>query len=325
MAVFDKATLVGAGLVGPQIGVVLSQHCNEVHVYDQNSDSLSRAINDMRGYINELANEGMLHGDPDEVHSRIKPANSLEDAVEDSPFVMEAIFENIEAKQELYKQLGQITDPSAILASNTSTIPIRHMAEACANPERVVGSHFVLPAHILPLVEVIKHPQVDQAAIDTTYKAWESMGKLPIHVHVDIPGFVANRLQHSLTRQAIELFESGVASAEDIDNAVRYGFGARFVSVGPLGGRDLGGIINHSKVATYLYHELDGNEDVAAQKLRDMAAAGQDGVRTHKGFHDWTGEPSALRDFHYKMMIDVIKKMNAIGGIVTDENDIPQD
>ena len=95
--------------------------------------------------------------------------------------------------------------------------------------------------------------------------------------------------------------------------------------MGPLGGRDLGGIINHSKVATYLYHELDGNEDVAAQKLRDMAAAGQDGVRTHKGFHDWTGEPSALRDFHYKMMIDVIKKMNGIGGIVTDENDIPQD
>ena len=324
MSVFDHATLIGAGLVGPQIGVVMAQHCGQVKVYDQNPANVQRALTDMRSYIDELDREDLLVGDPDEVHARIRPADSLAAAVDGAEFILEAIFENRQAKEELYRQLGEITDPNTIIASNTSGIPIRHMARVCAHRGRVVGSHFVLPAHILPLVEVIKHPEVDEKAISTTRSAWERMGKRPITVNVDIPGFVANRLQHSLTRQAIELHETGIASAEDIDNAVRYGFGARFISVGPLGGRDLGGIINHSKVASYLYAELDGQGDLAAERLATMAREGKDGVRAGQGFHSWHGDPAALRDFHYGKMISLVKQMRQIGKIITDEQDIPE-
>jgi 3-hydroxybutyryl-CoA dehydrogenase len=189
------------------------------------------------------------------------------------------------------------------------------MAEVCRHRGRVVGSHFILPAHILPLVEVIKHPDVDESIVKRTRDGWEKMGKKPIVVNVDILGFVANRLQHSLTRQAIELLAGGVASAEDIDNAVRFGFGARFTSVGPLGGRDLGGIINHSKVAAYLYGDLDGNGDLGAETLAGMAEQGHDGVKTLKGFYDWEGDPAELRDFHYEQMILQTKRALEIGSV----------
>ncbi len=323
MNVFDDATLIGAGLVGPQIGVVLAQGTGRLRIYDQNPANVKRALGDMRSYIDELAAEGMLNGDPVDVFSRIEPVDSLAAAVDGVEFIVEAIFENREAKEALFSQLGGLTDPETIIASNTSGIPIRHMADVCTHPGRVVGSHFVLPAHILPLVEVIKHPKVDEAAIATTRRAWEKLGKSPITVNVDIPGFVANRLQHSLTRQAIDLFVNGIASAEDIDNAVRYGFGARFISVGPLGGRDLGGIINHSKVASYLYAQLFEQDNVAAETLAKMAGEGKDGVRAGQGFHTWDGDANKLRDFHYAEMIALVKRMNELGGIITNESDIP--
>ena len=316
VAVYGKTALIGTGLVGPQIGVVLAQGSTEVSVFDMNAEAVDRALSDMRGYVDELSRHEMLMGgDADEVYGRVGAADSLESAVAGADIVVEAIFENVEAKRVLFKELGEVADPATPLASNTSSIPIRHMAEVCRNPERVVGSHFILPAHILPLVEVIKHPKVDEAVIESVRAGWEEMGKRPIVVNVDIPGFVANRLQHSLTRQAIELLATGIASAEDIDNAVRFGFGTRFVSVGPLGGRDLGGIINHSKVAAYLYKDLDGKGDLGAETLADMARQGHDGVKTLKGFHDWEGDPAELRDFHYEQMIVQTKRALEIGSV----------
>jgi 3-hydroxybutyryl-CoA dehydrogenase len=285
-------------------------------VFDTNAEAVDRAFLDMRRYVDELSrHEMLLGGDADKVYARVRRADSLKSAVAGSDLVVEAIYENVEAKRGLFKELDGLADPLTTIVSNTSSIPIRHMAEVCRHRGRVVGSHFVLPAHILPLVEVIKHPDVDESVIERTRDGWVRMGKRPIVVNVDIPGFVANRLQHALTRQAIELLASGVASAEDIDNAVRFGFGTRFISVGPLGGRDLGGIINHSKVAAYLYEDLDGKGDLGVETLARMAEQGDDGVKTLKGFYDWEGDPAELRDFHYEQMIKQTKNALEIGTV----------
>lgn len=316
MAIYQKTALIGTGLVGPQIGVVLAQGSGEMHVFDKNPEAVDQALADIRGYIDELARHHMLlGGDADEVYSRVRPSDTLNSAVAGADLVLEAIFENVEAKRELFKEIDELADPETIVASNTSSIPIRHMAEVCRHRGRVVGSHFMLPAHILPLVEVIRHPDVDESVIDRMRDGWEKMGKKPIVVNVDIPGFVANRLQHSITRQAIELFASGVASAEDIDNAVRFGFGPRFGSLGPLAARDLGGVINHAKVAAYLYADLDAKGDVAVETLASMARQGHDGVKTLKGFFDWEGDPAELRDFHYGQMIAQTKRALGIGSV----------
>ena len=317
MSVFEKSTLIGLGLVGPQVGVVMAQGSEQVRIFDRDPEAMKRAVTDMRDYVAEIARHNLLIGEADEVVSRIVEAASLEDAVSRSNFVVEAIFENLDAKQELYHELDALVPPEITIASNTSTIPIRHMAEVCQHPERVIGSHFYLPAHILPLVEVIKHPKVDEVHIERALATWAEMGKVPILVNTDIVGFVANRLQHSLTRQAIELAVKGVASVEDIDNAVRFGFGARFLSLGPLASRDMGGITNHAKVASYLYHELDGHSDLAAETLQEMADDGQDGLLTLKGFYDWEGKPEELRAYHYELMIEQTKRLREIGGVRT--------
>jgi len=327
VSVFERSTLIGLGLVGPQVGVVMAQGSGQVRIFDQNPTARERAVADMHQYVAEIARHDLLIGDADEVMSRIVEAESLEDALSGADFVVEAIFENLDAKQELYRELDALIPPEVTIASNTSTIPIRHMAEVCAHPERVIGSHFYLPAHILPLVEVIKHPKVDEVHIERALAAWAEMGKVPILVNTDIVGFVANRLQHSLTRQAIELAVEGIASVEDIDNAVRFGFGARFLSLGPLASRDMGGITNHAKVASYLYHELDGHGDLAAETLQEMADDGQDGLLTLKGFYDWEGEPEKLRAYHYERMIEQTKRLREIGGVRTslDSTDETQD
>jgi len=317
VSVFKISTVVGLGLVGPQIAVVLAQGSERLQVYDRDPAVAQRAIVDMRDYVAEIARHDLLIGDPDEVLARIQLASTLDEAVAGTEFVLEAISESLDAKQELYRELDRITPPEITIASNTSTIPIRHMAEVCAHPGRVVGSHFYLPAHILPLVEVIKHPHVDEEHVSRTYDAWAAMGKVPIMVNTDIVGFVANRLQHSLTRQAIELAVDGVASVEDIDTAVRFGFGARFLSLGPLASRDLGGIKNHAKVASYLYHELDANGDTAVRRLQEMSDRGDDGLRTLKGFYDWEGDPEELRSYHYERMIEQTKRLREIGGVRT--------
>ena len=317
MSVFERSTLIGLGLVGPQVGVVMAQGSGQLRIFDRDPAAMTRAISDMRDYVAEIARHDLLIGEADDVVSRIVAADSLEEAVSGSDFVVEAIFENLEAKQDLYRELDAQVPPEITIASNTSTIPIRHMAEVCAHPERVIGSHFYLPAHILPLVEVIKHPNVDESHIERALVAWKKMGKVPILVNTDIVGFVANRLQHSLTRQAIELAVEGVASVEDIDNAVRFGFGARFLSLGPLASRDMGGITNHAKVASYLYHQLDGHGDLAAKTLQKMADDGHDGLLTLKGFYDWEGEPEELRTYHYERMIEQTKRLREIGGVRT--------
>ena len=316
MPTYKKTALIGAGLVGPQIAVVLAQGSDEVHVFDRSAEAVETALLDARRYIDQLSrHEMLLTGDADDVYARIRKADSLSAAVAGTDLVIEAIFENVEAKRELFRELDSITDPVTTIASNTSSIPIRRMAEVCQHRGRVVGSHFILPAHILPLVEVIKHPEVDEGVVTRTYDGWQKMGKRPIIVNVDVPGFVANRLQHSLTRQAIELLANGIASAEDIDNAVRFGFGTRFVSVGPLGGRDLGGIINHSKVASYLYKHLDGEGDLGAETLARMAEQGHDGVKSLKGFYDWEGDAAELQEFHYEQMIEQTKKALELGTV----------
>lgn len=317
MTVFDTSTLIGLGLVGPQIGVVLAQGTKRVQVYDRNPDAAEIAIANMREYVAQLAEHDLLLEEPENVIARIHVAKTLDEAILDTEFVVEAIFENLEAKQELYRELDQKVPTEIIIASNTSTIPIGRMAEVCTNPERIIGSHFFLPAHILPLVEVIKHDRVAEKHARQTYDAWTAMGKVPIMVNTDVVGFVANRLQHSLTRQAIELVEQGVASAEDVDNAIRFSFGARFISLGPLAARDLGGIQNHAKVAKYLYHELDADGDTAANRLQEMSDQGHDGLRTMKGFYDWEGNPEELRSYHYEKMIEQTKRLREIGGIRT--------
>ena len=319
MSAFRICVVIGAGLMGPQIAVALAAGAERVRLYDTSPAALDRARSTVRTYVEELTEHHLLEQSvADVIPEIIETATELEGTLSGADFVVEAVYENVDAKREVFRELDIVADPDTILASNTSSIPIRHMAEVCQRPERVVGAHFALPAHILPLVEVIRHPEISDDCFERTFDALVAIKKAPIRVNLDVPGFVANRLQHSLTRQAIELVALGVASPEDIDNAVRYGFGLRLTSMGPLAVRDISGLINHARVAEYMYSDLDAKGDTAVEALREHSARGNDGLSTGRGFFEWGEDTDAIRAYHYELMIEQTRRVVAEGAMKTD-------
>ena len=319
MSKFSECAVIGTGLMGPQIAVALAFGAERIRIYDSDSAALKNAVLIAQSYVAELAEHNLLDKAATKtILRKIEPASDLKHAIRDAEFVIEAIYENVDAKREVFGNLDSLSDPCTILASNTSSIPIRHMAKVCRRPDRVIGTHFALPAHILPLVEVIRHPNISDECFNRTFDALVAINKVPIRVNVDTPGFVANRLQHSLTRQAIELVVQGVASPEDVDNAVRYGFGLRLTSMGPLAARDISGLVNHAKVAEYLYPELDAKGNIALNLLKDYSARGEDGMSTGRGFFQWGDNTEAIRAYHYKLMINQTRRVINEGPLKTD-------
>jgi 3-hydroxybutyryl-CoA dehydrogenase len=163
----------------------------------------------------------------------------------------------------------------------------------------MLGLHFFMPAHLVPCVEVVRGEATDPAVCDAVAGTMRDLGKVPVQVRKDIPGFLANRLQHALMREAFALIEQGLASPEDVDNAVRFGFGFRYLAAGPILQKDLSGLDVHAAAATTMYHTL-ANDKAPPACLRDRVAAGKLGVKTGEGFYKWDAERAAGAQAKYE-------------------------
>jgi len=283
--------------MGTQIGLTLAMGSRETVLMSRHRETLDRAMTRIRRYAADLDRHGMCFGGPpEEVLGRIRTTTSLEDAAEGAAFVVESVFEDLEAKREVFARLDACTTGETILASNTSSLPITQLAEGLEGPERVVGSHFVQPGHIVPVVEVIGGERTTAEVVERTCAVWHGLRKMPLRVRRDVPGFLVNRLQHALIREAVSLLTQGVADAEDIDAAVAFGLAPRFTTAGPLEQRDINGLGMHVRVARYLWKELgDGWQEPLAY-LERMVEQGEVGLEAGKGYYDWTGkDPDAVR------------------------------
>jgi 3-hydroxybutyryl-CoA dehydrogenase len=208
--------------------------------------------------------------------------------------VIECIPERLDIKQALFADLVRHARPDALLASNSSSFPISAIAADLDTAGRMLGLHFFMPAHLVPLVEVILGGKSDPAHAATLIAFMRGCGMVPVLVKKDLPGFLANRLQHALAREAFAMIEAGVATPEDVDNAVRFGFGFRFLAAGPVLQRDHAGVEVHTAAAATMYPSLS-TATVPAAVLRDKVAAGKLGMKTGEGFYQWTPE-SAMRE-----------------------------
>jgi 3-hydroxybutyryl-CoA dehydrogenase len=287
MQVLKKAVVVGSGLMGSQIALVLAAGSRELTLMDVRKEALDRTLGNIRRYLEDLERYGLLTGvSKQEILSRIRTTTSLEEAVSETEMVVEAVFENEDLKRQVFSKLDKAAPPEAILASNTSSIPITKLAGSTLRPERVVGSHFVQPAHIVPIVEVVMGQKTSDSAARRCCEIWRSLGKIPLLIKVDLPGFLVNRLQHAIIREATSLLAQGIASAEDIDTAVSVGLAPRFMTAGPLEQRDINGIKMHFDVASYLWKELDGFE-IPLSYLKKKVDRGEIGLQAGKGYYDW--------------------------------------
>jgi len=309
---FTRAAVIGSGIMGHGIALVCARGGISVTLYDISADALKNAETKLRQSMQQLVDNGMAEScDLEAVLARIVYSTDMAEAVRDAAIVFEAVPEKLPLKESVYAQLEAVCAPETIFASNTSGIPINTLASLTKRPEQFVGTHFFMPAHLIPLVEVIQADATREDVIETVMAFLSGAGKTPVRVRKDIPGFIANRLQHALAREAMSLVQKGIASAEDVDAVVKTSLAVRLLFTGPIEQRDFNGLDTHMSIAEYLYKDLEDSKTPLAL-LADRVAAGDLGIKTGKGFFDWRDKDiAAVNAGKNQNLIAVLKLMQA--------------
>ena len=293
--------------MGHGIAQVLAARPGPVTLYDVSEEALERAVGRIEESLALLASKGLLSEDSRRRSlGRISTTTDIAEAVESASFVIEAAPEDLALKQRLFAELERLAPGDAILATNSSGLPLGEIASGVRGGDRVVGSHFFMPAQLIPLVEVSRGESTSDETVERTVWMWRACGKAPIRVNRDIPGYVANRLQAALVREAVALWSSGAASAEDIDTAVRMGFGLRAMVTGPMRQRDLAGLDLQLAIQRELWPEIDASVE-PNPKVASMVERGDLGIKTGRGYFDWSGQdPEQVLRAQNEALVDMM-------------------
>lgn len=291
----SRAVVVGGGTMGADITLALARAgCRTV---------LVETAAQRREALDSYLTRGLAALDLPRHRHLIELSGSLDEV--DWPgidLVIESIPERLPLKQALFATLCDRVRPDACLCSNSSSFPISSIGAGLAGAHRMFGLHYFMPAHLVPLVEVVLGAQSDPMLAQDLCAFVKGCGMVPVLVRKDLPGFLANRLQHALAREAFALIDAGIASAEDVDAAVRFGFGFRFLAAGPVLQRDHAGLDVHCAAAATMYPSLASNDE-PSRSLTDRVAAGKLGMKTGEGFFRWTPEAIAAERNRYDSLL----------------------
>ncbi len=316
----ERTAVIGGGIMGAGLAQVMAQAGCRVMVVDLSQSQLEKCRQRIGGGLHAFVEEGMLAEDQvAPILHRIRFTTSMEEAVRDAQLVVEAALEELALKQTIFADLDRLAPVDAILATNTSGLSVSDVAARTNHPERVVGSHFFYPPAVVSLVEVgYGRATLDEVA-ETAAAFWKRCGKEPVICRKDSNGFLVNRLQSALAREAMSMVANGIASAKDVDRALRLGIGIRLPMVGILEQRDWGGLDVHCAAAASIYPTLD-NAKAPLPIITEKVARGETGAKAGKGFYDWTGrDVEALRQ---KKQRQVIALMRALKEIMPEEEDL---
>lgn len=284
--------IAGSGIMGASFAQIFAKNGYAVVLYDIFEKALQSA--EAMIEINQQAqiDQNSITADESELLKARITYTTSKDCFKNADFVLEAIAEKIEIKHTFWKEVSEAAKPEAILATNTSGLSITKIAEAVKDPSRFAGMHWVNPPHLIPLVEVIAGEESSQAVVDEIYALAQHIGQKPVKVMKDPTGFILNRLQYAVIREACNCVEKGYATIEDVDNVMKYGLGLRYACIGPFETIDFGNIETFHNVANYIYEDL--NCDTCAPPLLEKAfAEGKLGVKNEKGFYDYSNGRAA--------------------------------
>jgi len=277
-----KVLIVGGGTMGADVALVCARGGCATQVFEasaQRRDVLPRYFETK---LNEMEYGHRLH-----LISIVDSLNHFDWSEID--LVIECVPEKLDIKQDLFAQLEQVVNPETVLASNSSSFPISQITAGLKTPARMIGLHFFMPAHIVPCVEVIYGEKTSRLVAESLSRLMSSCGMVPVTVKKDLPGFLANRLQHALSREAFDLIDAGIVSPEDVDKAVRFGFGFRYLAAGPVLQRDHAGLEIHAAAGASIYPSLNNKGEVA-KCLTGKVDAGNLGMKTGQGFYQWDAD-----------------------------------
>lgn len=267
-----SVSVIGAGLMGRRLAGLIAEHGFTVTLVDANSEVLEVGVIAAREMAPDCA-------------TAIAGTTDVSQALVGADLVIEAIIEDLDAKQALFTQMSEI-NPTAVLASNSSVIPITAIAEHAINPERCVGTHFWNPPDLIPIVEVVRGAKTSTQTMDRTYAFMELIGKMPVRVEKDVPGFVGNRLQHALWREAIDLVASGVCDADTVDQVVRNTIGLRLGEMGPIENADYVGLDLTLAIHQAVLPSINADRHPSPY-LEALVEEGNLGAKSGQGFLTW--------------------------------------
>jgi 3-hydroxybutyryl-CoA dehydrogenase len=284
-----KVVVIGAGMMGNALAQVFASNA-ELDVILRTRQLKEDRYEPIKKNLDiMIAGGAMTEAKKEAILSKITFVTDLKEAVLDADFVIECAPEVMEVKQDLFKELEGYTRADTIFATNTSVMSPTEIAEKCEHKERVVGAHFWNPGHLIPLVEVVKSNYTSEEVMNDTMELLSACGKKPIYCKKDVPGFVANRLQHALWREAFYMVQEGIADPATVDDACKYGPGLRWPVLGPMENSDMVGIELSYNIHNYILKHLADNHE-PSPCLKEMLDRGDLGFKSGKGWQSWTPE-----------------------------------
>jgi 3-hydroxybutyryl-CoA dehydrogenase len=294
--------VLGSGIMGHGIAQSFMMGGYPVMLYDIRESILETAKAHIKNNLELFRRAGLIaRPEIESALERLTLTVDLKRAVETADFIVEAIPEDVSLKQDLFQHIEKRCSQNAIIASNTSSLTLKEIGARVKNKKRLVITHWFNPAQLVPTVEVVKGEQTSNEILDITYQLLLKIRKAPVRINREIPGFLVNRIQIAMAREVLDLYEKGIASAEDIDEAVRGSIGFRLASIGPLLTMDLGGLDIWFKVLENLLPDIHRSTK-PPEVLQKLVAQGHKGIKSGKGFYDYS------LDFSKGALDDAIKK-----------------
>lgn len=292
--------VIGAGMIAPGVAQVFATKNYNVCIFARRQDALPVAIERIRSTLSTMAERGLgLTSEIEPVISRIRTTTELSEAAAGAHLVIECVSENLDLKQQFFHDLDRLCPPQTILATNTSVISITEIAARASVKERIVGTHFWNPPYLIPLVEVTKARDTSDQVMEVTYQVLKKAGKHPVKCMKDVPGFIANRLQHALWREAISIVEHGIADAATVDEAIKNSFAIRLQVLGPIENADMVGLDLALSIHDYILKYLESSPD-PSPLLREKVKGGELGFKTGQGFYEWS--PDGIKESRQRLL-----------------------
>jgi len=300
-------TVFGPGMMGSGIAQVFAG-CEELNITIFIREKIEyECMDKIKANLAALKEKGIITDEKiNDILGRITLTEDFEMAAKEADFVIECIPENMELKQNLFAKLESVCRRDTIFATNTSVMSITEISAKAVNKSRIVGAHFWNPPYLIPLVEVVKSDYTTEEVMDKTIELLKKVNKHPIRVNKDVPGFVANRLQHALWREAISIVENGIADAATVDEAIKFGFGLRLPILGPMENADMVGTDLTLSIHSYILKHLE-NSTEPSPLLKEKVEGGNLGFKSGKGFQEWTPQKAkessdGLREYLIKVL-----------------------
>lgn len=300
-------TVLGAGIMGHGAAQLFAQAGKNVRIQARRESSLEKARELITNSLKIMVEKEMLtQVEMDQALARITYTTDLREAIQDTDFILESIPEKLELKLDTYEIIESVVSDKTIIASNTSTFPLKELTQRAKHPERFIITHFFNPPQLVPIVEIARFEKTDEKVVQTTYDLMKEIGKSPVVLKKEITGFIVNRVQVAFLRECFNLIEQGVCTAEDIDIAVKGSMGFKWAFCGPLESQDLAGLETTKAMVHNIEQELSNTREVPSF-LTEMVENEEFGIRSNKGFFeydDFGAKAIHTRDDHF---LDLLK------------------